>query len=100
MFDVWSGNTELTIIALIVSVAVILPVQLLLCFKIRKNIIRLLPVMVLSVLTAVFSILAATTSGWDSLGYIVLAVFTGIMLLACGGAWGIWAIAKRMKKGE
>ena len=99
MFDVWSGNTELTIIAL-VSVAVILPVQLLLCFKIRKIVIRLLPVMVLSVLTAVLSLLAATTSGWDSLGYIVLAVFTGIMLLVCGGAWGIWAIAKRMKKSE
>ena len=100
MFDVWSGNGELTIIALIVSVAVILPVQLLLCFKIRKIVIRLLPVMVLSVLTAVLSLLAAVTSGWDSLGYIVLAVFTGIMLLVCGGAWGIWAIAKRMKKGE
>ena len=100
MFDVWSGNGELTIIALIVSVAVILPVQLLLCFKIRKIVIRLLPVMVLSVLTAVLSLLAAVTPGWDSLGYIVLAVFTGIMLLACGGAWGIWAIAKHMKKGE
>ena len=100
MFDVWSGNTELTIIALIVSAAVILPVQLLLCFKIRKNVIRLLPVIVLSVLTAVLSLLAATTSGWDSLGYVILAVFTGLMLLACGGAWGIWAVAKRMKKGE
>lgn len=100
MFDVWSGNGELTIIALIVSVAVILPVQLLLCFKIRKIVIRLLPVMVLSVLTAVLSLLAAVTSGWDSLGYIVLAVFTGIMLLVCGGAWGIWAIAKCMKKSE
>ena len=100
MFDVWSGNGELTIIALIVSVAVILPVQLLLCFKIRKIVIRLLPVMVLSVLTAVLSLLAAVTSGWDSLGYIVLAVFTGIMLLVCGGAWGIWAIVKRMKKSE
>lgn len=100
MFDVWSGNGELTIIALIVSVAVILPVQLLLCFKIRKIVIRLLPVIVLSVLTAVLSLLAAVTSGWDSLGYIVLAVFAGIMLLACGGAWGIWAIVKRMKKGE
>lgn len=100
MFDVWSGNGELTIIALIVSVAVILPVQLLLCFKIRKIVIRLLPVIVLSVLTAVLSLLAAVTSGWDSLGYIVLAVFTGIMLLACGSAWGIWAIAKRMKKSE
>lgn len=100
MFDVWSGNGELTIIALIVSAAVILPVQLLLCFKIRKIVIRLLPVMVLSVLTAVLSLLAAVTSGWDSLGYIVLAVFTGIMLLVCGSAWGIWAIAKHMKKGE
>lgn len=100
MFDVWSGNGELTIIALIVSVAVILPVQLLLCFKIRKIVIRLLPVMVLSVLTAVLSLLAAITSGWDSLGYVFLAVFAGIMLLVCGGAWGIWAIAKRMKKSE
>ena len=98
MFDVWMGDVELTTFVLIFSVAVILPVQLLLCFKVKRNAVRLLPAAVLSILTIVFIAIAAVTAGWDGLGYIFLAVFADMMLFMCGIGWGIWAINRLLKK--
>lgn len=92
MFDIWMGDIELTTAVLIFSFAVLLPVQLLLCFKVRSRIIRLLPAVLLSILTIIFAVMSAAVTGWDGLGYIFLAIFTGFMLLICGAGWGIWAI--------
>ena len=94
MFDVWMGDIELTTAALIFSVVVLFPVQLLLCFKVRSKVIRLLPVMVLAVPASVFCCSAVLRPGQDGLGYTFLAVFSGFMLLMCGLGWGIWAIAQ------
>ena len=44
MFDIWIGDIELTTLVLIVSVIVILPLQVLLCFKARSLFVRLVPV--------------------------------------------------------
>lgn len=98
MFDVWMGDIELTTAVLIFSVVVLLPVQLLLCFKIKSRIIRLLPVILLSIPTICFAVMSVATMGWDGLGYIFLAAFTGFMLLMCGVGWGIWKICKLIKK--
>lgn len=48
MFDVWMGDIELTTAVLIFSVVVLLPIQLLLCFRVKSKAIRLLPVVLLS----------------------------------------------------
>ncbi|MBQ2879152.1 MAG: hypothetical protein IJE27_00495 [Anaerotignum sp.] len=97
MFDIWWGHILLTRVALIVSIAVFLPVQLLLCFKVKSRIFRLLPVIILSALTAVLVICGLVYQGWDGLGYILIAVFTGCMLFMCGVGWGIWAIIHKHK---
>ena len=44
MFDIWMGDIELTTFVLIFSIIVLLPVQLLLCFKVKNKVICLLPV--------------------------------------------------------
>ena len=44
MFDIWIGDVELTRCALIFSLVVLLPLQLLLCFKVKQKGIRLIPV--------------------------------------------------------
>lgn len=98
MFDVWMGDTELTESVLIFSVVVLLCLQLLLCFKVKSKIIRLLPVIILFIPTIVFVAMSAATSEWDSLGYMFLAVFTGFMLFICGIGWGIWEINRLAKK--
>ena len=77
-----------------------LPVQLLLCFKAKSKAIRLLPVMVLSIATIIFAVMSVAITGWDGLGYVFLAIFTGFMLLMCGMGWGIWWIVKRKKQSK
>ena len=98
MFDLWIGNIELTTPVLIFSIIILLPIQLLLCFKVKNKAIRLLPIILLSIPTLIFVIMTTTTQGWDSLGYVFLAIFTGFMMLICGLAWGIWAIIKHKQK--
>ena len=98
MFDVWMGDIELTTAVLIFSLIVLLPIQLLLCFKVKSKAIRLLPIILLSIPTLIFIVMSTTTQGWDGLGYIFLAFFTGFMMLICGVGWGIWAISKLIKK--
>ena len=97
MFDVWLGNVELTTLTLLLSVFVLLPLQLLLCFKVRSRLLRLLPVILCFLLVGLFLFLAHCNPGWDSLGYLFLALFAGFLLAACGIAWGIWAIINKRK---
>lgn len=98
MFDVRMGDIELTTFVLIFSIAVLLPIQLLLCFKVKSKAIRLFPVIVLSIPTIIFAVMSIAITGWDGLGYIFLAIFTGLMLFMCGMGWGIWATARLVKK--
>ena len=98
MFDIWMGDIELTTVVLIFSIVVLLPAQLLLCFKVKSKVIRLLPVGFLSIPTIIFTVMSAVTTGWAGLGYIVLALLTGFMLLICSMGWGIWAITRFVKR--
>lgn len=98
MFDVWYGDVEITTLVLVLSILVLLPIQILICFKVRSKTIRLLPVIALSVLTVCFLLMAVVSSGWGTLGYFFFAIFTGFMLLVCGIGWAIWAIIKRVRQ--
>ena len=98
MFDVWLGNAELTTLTLLLSVFVLFPGQLLLCFKVRSLALRLLPVILLALLAGSFLLLALCSPSWDGLGYLFLAIFAGVMLAACGIAWAIWAITKKKNR--
>ena len=98
MFDVWMGDIELTTAVLVFSIVVLLPIQLLLCFKVKSRAIRLLPVILLSIPTIISVMMSAAITGWDGLGYMFLAIFTGFMMLMCGVGWVIWTISKLIKK--
>ena len=98
MFDAWTGDIELTNLVLWFSILIFLPIQLLLCFKAKRRVFRLLPVTLLCAATLFFVAQAAASTGWDSLGYALFGIFTGLMLLMCGIGWGIWAAANFLKK--
>ena len=97
MFNVWHGDMGYTALILIVSVVIVLPVQLLLCFKVRNLVIRLLPVIILSVFIGIVVIMAIAVDDLRVVGYVLLAVYAGFMLLGCLIGWGIWAIAYKIK---
>ena len=88
MFDVLFGKIEITTLAIIASVVVLFPIQLLLCFKVKNLTIRLTPVITLPILIALFVFLWIFSPNRDGLGYASLAMLAGIMLLMCGiGRW-------------
>ena len=98
MFDVWYGDIELTTLTLLFSVILLLPLQLLLCFKVRNLLVRLLPVLILAALALALVGEVLVSAGWDSAGYLFLVIYIGFMLLACGIGWGIWAAARAAGK--
>ena len=98
MFDVWIDDIKLIKAVLVLSVAVLLLIQLSLCFKAKNKVIRLLPVILLSLVTIFFVAMASTSTDWENLAYIFPGIFIGFMWIVCGIAWGIWVIIKLIKK--
>lgn len=99
MFDVWFGRINLAQIALIVSTVIILPLQLLLCFRVKSRILRLMPAILLTAISIVWLILLAQNApGIAGVVYLIFAAYTGFMLSCCGIGWSIWAIVTVVKK--
>lgn len=98
MFDIWLGDINLTVLILVLSVVLVLPIQTLLCFKARSRTIRLLPVLIFFAFAVIFLILNLFTPGWNGLGYLILAIYAVFLMLMCGIGWGIWAIGNVIKK--
>lgn len=94
----WVGDISLSELVLFISVVVILPIQLLLCFKVKPLFVRLLPAILLCVLALASILMSLTATGWDTLGYIFFAIYAAIMILMCGIGWGVWAIVNIIKK--
>lgn len=75
--------------------ALVLILQLLLCYKTKKKLIQLLPMILLAISTVVFCVLSACIGGWDAFGYLFFAILSFGLLFVCGVVWVIWAIGKK-----
>ena len=94
----WIRDIEVTTLIAITSVLVVLPIQLLLCFKVKPVFLRLLPSILLTATTVFLFAMMTTSRDWDAIGYAVLGVFSGVLLIFSGIGWGIWAIVRCIKK--
>ena len=97
MFDVWVGGTNIAPFLWLFALIVIFPLQIILCFKAKNKVVRLLPVIIFSALTAAAIIAVAVSIDWSALFYLIFAVYFAIMLLFCGAAWLTWFIVKKLK---
>ena len=88
----FSRDTGLMLLIAACAVLVVLPLQIGLCFKAKKQLVKCLPAAVLAVTTITFYIMAITAKTWDAFAYLIAAFFSGVFLVSCGIAWGIWAI--------
>jgi len=52
----------------------------------------------LLLLIVIFLCMIQLAPGWDGIGYAILAMFAGILLVACSISWGIWFAVKVIKK--
>lgn len=91
-FGIFEIRTD--IFLLIVSVIFLL-LQIFLCLKVKNVVLRLLPTAFFAVLTTVFAVMIFLVDGWDSIGFLFLAICSAFLLFACGIGWGIWAIFKK-----
>ena len=80
----------------VITAAVMLIIQLVLCFKAHKLWLRILPACLCAVASAVFFIVSFFSDGWDAIGFLFLTIFFAVLLLVCGIGWGVWAIVCRM----
>lgn len=98
MFDLFARDTEIVILIAAAAVLIILPIQLLLCFRAKRFFIKLIPTVLIAVAAIAFYVMAITAKDWGGFVYIILAVSAGVLLIFSGIAWGIWAIAKLVNK--
>ena len=85
------------IFVLLLSILFLL-LQVLLCFKVKKLFLRLIPTVLFSAATVVFALMMLFSDGWDAIGFLLFTICSASFLAACGIGWGIWAIAKKLKK--
>lgn len=98
MIDVRMRNMDVTTFFWIITILAILTIQLLLCFKVKSRVIRLLPIVLFSISTIVLFHKAVSISGWGGLLYLLYAIYSGIMTFVCGIGWFVWAIIRFIKK--
>ena len=94
----WIRDIEITSLIAICSVFVVLPIQLLLCFRVKPVFLRLLPSILLTATTILLFTMMATSRDWDAIGYAVLGVFSGVLLIFSGIGWGIWGLVALIRK--
>ncbi len=98
MFDLWVGDVNLVPIFLAVSVCVVLPIQLLLCFKVKSRIVRLIPIFLSVISLIFFTVMFFITSDWSKIAHLIFIIYSLFLLLMCGLAWLVFAISRRMRK--
>ena len=97
MGDIRIGDIDITTLIVVSSVLIVLPIQLLLCFKVRKLLFRLLPAIALTLSTAFLFAMSSTSRDWDAVGYLILGIYSGVLLTFCGLGWTIWGLAVAIK---
>ena len=77
------------LIFLLVSVCA---AQLLLCFKAKRLVLRLLPTVLSALAAMICGVMCMLLTGWDVFGWMIFLFCFLIMLGLCALAWLIWAI--------
>lgn len=98
MFDIWIGAIELATLASLVSTVILLPIRLLLCFKVKSFAIHSFPIIILFLLVAAFIVLCFFNLGRDSVDHALFAIFADFMIFMCGIGRDIGAIVIGLKK--
>ncbi len=93
----WFYEIDYSTIVIFASAVVALVLQLLLCFKAKRTLVRLLPIILLMISTIAFSICSAVINGRDGLDYLFFALLSFGLIFACAVGWGIWAVVRKKK---
>ena len=98
MFTV--SENVLTVLIFTALSILIITVQLLLCFKIKRVWLRLIPTLLIGGVTVAFYVLLRLATGWEVIGYLLLLLGAGLLFVVDFFAWILFAILRRLKKRE
>ena len=91
-FDI---RTDLFVLSIFLIVVLF---QTFLCLKVKKKIVRLMPIYLTLAFTIVFIFLGLIFDGWDGFGFLFLAICSAILLAGSGIGWGIGAIVRKKNR--
>ena len=83
---------------LLIISTIILIIQLLLCFKVSNKFIKIIPVILFTISTIIFSVLIFILDGWDSIGCLLLSIGSIFLIFVCGIGWLIWRFNMNLEK--
>lgn len=84
---------------LVVMIAIILTVslQILLCCKAKRRLVRWAPIALCAVTAIAFSIVSAYVGGWNGMGYLFFALLFAALAFVAGLTWGLCALTIRVR---
>lgn len=93
---------ELIILRIIffLLLATVISVQLFLCLKAKKVIVRLIPTIILLILAGFFTYMSSVSTGFDGLGYFGLLLWNIFYFIADVVCWIIFGIIYLIKKAK
>ena len=91
-------DLEIYAVMFLPAILVSLPIQLWLCFKAKRIIVKFIPTVLFAAAFAVFICLKSNSTDWDALAYGIMAVFIGVQLVFDLLAWVIWALRCFVRK--
>lgn len=77
--------------------AAVFAAQLLLCFKVKRTLLKLIPLLAVLLLMLV-CIMDYALSGWNNWAFLILLLFLSMPLGAIGAGWLIYGIVRLIKK--
>ena len=98
MLDIWIGDVNLTLLVAAAGFVLLLPCQLLLCFRSRSLSLRLAPAALAALAGSGFFLLFLLETGWDRLPWMIFAFYSGFLLLVCGLGWLIWGGVRLLRR--
>ena len=78
-------------------IVLILLIQLFLCFKLDNTFIKLIPTLIFLIAAVTFLILTFVNESWDALGYLLLCIAAGALLITSLVGWIIYLIINKFR---
>ena len=89
---------DMEVLLSVLAAVALLTGQLLLCFKVKSRLIRLLPGLLGVLACIAFFVMMLISEGWEVLGYLLLVLFAACAVGVCALGWLIFAIAHLIKR--
>lgn len=97
-FEFVSGDINWTTVILVITFLVILPLQLWLCKKAKRVIIRLLPAIVFAVTALILALVAYLVGSWEGLFILLLSLYSAFCAVVCMVGFFSHLVTKHLKR--